>query len=144
MKMVMLYRKISFIVLMSIVLLCISCTQKKKIVEYDLQEIADIRARTLNMSQSILGEEEYYAIYKMANDSISDWQKHELGLWKYYGVTVDYQLDSVFCVNELGNKMFFSILRRKVEKTNTADGISLEGLIWSYLVNIIRKIFIPH
>lgn len=89
---------------------------------YNEKEIADIRKRVLTASQAILGEE-YYLVYQMANDSINSWIKHELGLWKYYEKTVDYRLDSVFCVNEIGNKIFFSILRRSVDSNAVLDSI---------------------
>ena len=108
-----------------IVLLCIllffSCDKYKK---YNTKEIADIRERVSTMSQSILGRENYFYVYQIANDSINNWIKHELEYWKYYGKTAEYQLDSVFCVNKSGNKIVFSILRYHLPKESSADGIS--------------------
>ena len=85
-----------------------SCNKK---VKYNEKELADIRERTLAISQSILGKETSFAIFQMANDSISNWTKYELGLWKYLGKVLYYQLDSVFCVNKEANKIVFSILK---------------------------------
>ena len=78
----------------------------------------------------------------MANDSITNWSKNKLGLWKYYGNLTDYQLDSVFCINEAANKIVFSILRRSAVDNAVGDGISLKEPIWYFSVNIIKKIFI--
>ena len=64
-----------------IVIICtlflLSCNKYKK---YNEKEIADIRGRVLSTSQSILGKDEYYSIYQMANDSIINWSENKLGL----------------------------------------------------------------
>ena len=92
--------------------------------EYNTKEVAKIRERAIATSQSIIGKETYYSIYQMANDSILNWSENKLGLWKYYGNLTDYQLDSVFCVNEAENKIVFSILRRSLGTNSVGDGIS--------------------
>jgi len=110
-----------FVILIGILLLA-SCN---RYIKYDEKEISDIRKRVLNTSQGILGKNEYYAIYQMANDSINNWINHELGLWKYRGKTIDYQLDSIFCVNTKANKIFFAILEPDMPgEISVQDGIS--------------------
>jgi len=117
-------------------------TACKRYKEYNVKEIATIRERCIKVSQTVLSQDEYYSIYQMANDSIINWSKNELGKWKYYGNLTDYQLDSIFCVNEMGDKIIFSILRRSVADNAVMDGISLRDHIWCYLENFIRKTFI--
>jgi len=92
--------------------------------EYDAIEIEQIRERTLIASQEILGKDEYFAIYQMASDSIRSWIENELGLWKYYGNPIEYQLDTVFCVNNAGNKIRFSILRSDKRSNAVLDCIT--------------------
>ena len=103
-----------FFLLFIVGVLFFTACKNNKYKEYNTEEIATIRERAMATSQSILGQKTYFAIYQMANDSISDWSKNELGLWKYFGNLVDYQLDSVFCVNKAGNKMVFSIFSRSL------------------------------
>ena len=99
-------------------------TACKRYKEYNVKEIATIRESCIKVSQTILGKNEYYSIYQMANDSIINWSKNELGKWKYFGNLTDYQLDSVFCVNKTGNRIIFSILRRTIIDDADGDGIS--------------------
>jgi len=120
----MLCRENNFFILLLFIIGSLTFTSCKKHKGYDVKEIATIRERTLAKSQSILGKDEYYSIYQMANDSINNWRKHELEGWKYFGNLVNYQLDSIFCVNKTGDKIFFAILRRNVDKDTTGDGIS--------------------
>jgi len=101
------------------VMLFFGCNKYKT---YNEKEIANIREKVQTASIAILGEE-YDLVYQMANDSIVSWAKHKLGLWKYFGNAIDYQLDQIFCVNKIGNKVFFSILRRSVESDAVLDSI---------------------
>ena len=123
MKMAMLHRENRRMVLYFIlcVILFVSCNKYKT---YNTKEIANIRDRTLSISLQSIGQDNYWHIYNMANDSIIDWSKNELGLWKYYGNLTDYQLDSVFCINKTGDKIIFSILRRNLHNDAVGDGIS--------------------
>ena len=127
------------------ILLFIICTLTftacKRYKEYNVKEIAAIRERCIDVSQTILSKDEYYSICQMANDSIINWSKNDLGKWKYFGNLTDYQLDSVFCANETGDKIVFSILRRTIIDDAVGDGISLKELIWYFFANTTKKMF---
>ena len=135
----MLHRENRLILL--ILLLFLLITGCNRIVKYNEKEIAEIRERTLATSQSILGQETYFAIYQMANDSILNWSKNELGLWKYFGNLTDYRLDSVFCVNEAADRIVFSIFRRTMIDDAFSDGIFLRAHIWFFPANLTKKVF---
>jgi hypothetical protein len=122
MKMAMLHRenRLFFFYSFILSLFLISCNKYK---QYNSKEIEAIRERTLVPSQNILGLDTYYSIYQMANDSIYNWANHDLAYWRYFGNLTDYQLDSVFCVNEAGNKIFFSLLTRNLHKDGVMDNI---------------------
>ena len=112
--------KIVHLAILILLLLFVSCNKYK---DFDVKEIESIRYNTQNISQSTIGAHNYWAIYQMANDSIKNWRDNQLGLWKYYDNTVNFQIDSVFCVNEETDKIVFSILRRQVGNESVADGI---------------------
>ena len=120
----MLHRESKSFILLLFIIGSFTFTTCNKYKEYNTKEIATIRERVLITSQGIVGKETYFVIYQMANDSIVNWINHNLEGWKYYGKTAEYQLDSVFCVNETGSKIRFSILRYHLPKESTADGIS--------------------
>jgi hypothetical protein len=103
-----------------ILLFITSCNRYKK---YNEKEITEIRDRVLAMSKEIISHPEYLRIYSLANDSISNWQQNQLGLWKYYGNITDYRLDSIFCFNSIGNKIIFSILIRNLHEEGVQDDI---------------------
>ena len=109
------------VLIFAVSFLIVGCSKR---VKYNEKEMADIRERTLATSQSILGKEAYFAIYQMANDSILNWSKNKLGLWKDVESVIDYQLDSVFCVNKEANKIVFSIPKRDMRDDAVMDGIS--------------------
>jgi len=113
-----------FFLLFIVGVLFFTACKNNKYKEYNTEEIATIRERAMATSQSILGQETYFAIYQMANDSILNWSKNELGLWKYFGNLTDYRLDSVFCVNEAADRIVFSIFRRTMIDDAFSDGIS--------------------
>ena len=137
----MLHQGSKLIIILISILFLFSCNKYKR---YDQKEIAEIRERVLVKSQSILGKEEYYTIYQMASDSITNWIKHDLDFWKYFGNLTDYQLDSVFCINETGDKIFFAILKRNMINKAVGDGISLKDLEWYYSESGIKKMYIHH
>jgi hypothetical protein len=118
----MLHRGSKILVIFCLIISFASCSRYKK---YDTKEIAEIRNMTQKISQNYIGQDEYWIVYNLANDSIVNWQKKQLGLWKYFGYLngIDYQLDSVFCVNKAKNKIIFSILRRNLSKGNEIDSI---------------------
>ena len=84
--------KIVNLAILILLLLFVSCNKYK---DFDEKEIESIRYKTQNISQSTIGAHNYWAIYQMANDSIKNWRDNQLGLWKYYDNTVNFQIDSV-------------------------------------------------
>ncbi|MDR1202626.1 MAG: hypothetical protein LBL58_13510 [Tannerellaceae bacterium] len=115
----MLHQGSKILLIISFLFSILSCSKYKK---YDYKEVASIRDRTMTMSLHVIGQTEYWNIYDQANDSIMNWQQHQLGLWKYYGDGINYQLDSIFCINKTGDKIFFSILRQNLDE-NAAESI---------------------
>jgi len=75
-------------VLLIIALIVISCNTKrnkgiKKNKKYDPIEIQEIRNRSLQISQSIIGTDEYWKIYNNWVDSVNLWIEDELYYYKY-------------------------------------------------------------
>jgi hypothetical protein len=116
----MLHRGSKLLIIFFIIFSFVSCNKYK---EYNAKEIDEIRNRTQTMSQHIIGQEDYWNVYNLANDSIKNWQQNQLGLWKYYGNSIDYLIDSIFCMNHTSDKIFFSILRRNLLKESEGDSI---------------------
>ena len=114
--MVMLHRESKVLVIISFLFVIVSCNKYK---EYDSKETARLRDRILSMSLHHIGQTAYWTLYGLANDSIINWQRHQLGLWKYYGNGINYQLDSIFCVNNSGDKIILSILRQNLDENAT-------------------------
>jgi hypothetical protein len=95
-----------------------------RVVRFNEREVASIRKRTILSSQEVLGKEAYFEIYQMANDSIDSWIENELQRWRHFGGTTDFQLDSVFCANRAGDRIFFTVLLRHLRDGAVQDGIS--------------------
>jgi hypothetical protein len=76
----------------------------------------------MEKSQALLGRE-YWIIYNSAIDSIDNWIDNEIGNFTYWKSLINYQLDSVLCVNEQRDKIFFSILLPYIDKAGTSDQI---------------------
>jgi hypothetical protein len=119
----MLHRGDKIIIFFALIIFIIMINSCNRLISYNEKEIAAIRERTMLTSQEILGKETYFEILQMANDSIANWIKNELRGWSALGSRIDFQLDSVFCVNKTGDKIFFTILRRNLHKESTGDGI---------------------
>ena len=98
----------------------VGCNKHKT---YNAKEINEIRDRSIAKAQSIIGEDEYWFIYNSAIDSINSWIDSEIGNFRYWRSLINYQLDSVFCVNKDGNKVVMSILLPYVATTGTSDQI---------------------
>jgi hypothetical protein len=97
-----------------------SCSRYK---EYNAKEINKIRDNAISMSKSLLGEDEYNMIYDNMNDSINNWIENKLRNYTYWTSVINYQVDSVLCVNEKQNKVITSILLPCVNKECLSDEI---------------------
>lgn len=73
---------------------------------------------------SEIGEYEYWKIYGMMCDSISSWEKNELRSWKIDKSTVEFQVDSVLCINKKLDKVIAAHLGRQLLSSGTLDGIA--------------------
>jgi hypothetical protein len=110
--------------IISCLILCVisfgGCNKYKT---YNVKEIKEIREKSIAKAQSIIGENEYMKIYILMNDSVNNWKSHNLGYYKYMGVSKDYLIDSVLCVNEKGNKIITTILQQQLLEDGVQDDI---------------------
>ena len=111
-----------FILLLFIIgsLFFTACNNKYK--EYNKKEIATIRYNCMNQSQALLGSE-YWFVYNSAIDSINSWIDNKIGNYAYWSSLIDYQLDSILCVNADKNKVIMSILLPYIGEKGTGDQI---------------------
>jgi hypothetical protein len=117
---IMLHRGTKLLVILFSIASLASCSRYK---EYDAKEIQKIRERSMDYSLSILGHDEYWDIYNKINDSINVWKANDLKYYKYFGVSKDYMVDSILCVNKSGNKLITSILLKQLLKDGVQDDI---------------------
>ena len=105
------------IVLLIIILFVVSCKDKH-------QELLEERTNIYKNSISIIGEKEYYEVYKNANDSINNWIKNNLkdvrSLNPEYSI---WMLDSLICFNKTLNKCFMVILNQSINPKAVMDDI---------------------
>jgi hypothetical protein len=94
-----------------LVLSIIMFAQCQNRVNYDAKEMYKIRLQSMLKSQSIVGEKEYWQIYKNINDSIGMWVSNKLNL-KTLDEIGEYRIDSVICINKKANKLRAFILSR--------------------------------
>jgi len=87
----------------AILCLVISFTACNRYKEYNAKEIAGIRNRILKTSQHIIGQDEYWAVYNLANDSINNWISNNLSSISYLNNS-KWILDSLLCFNVLKDK----------------------------------------
>ena len=104
-------------------ILCIISFGCKRYKTYDTKEINDIREKSIAKVHSIIGKDEYFKIYAAIKDSIEDWKFHNLGYYKYMGVSKDYLIDSILCVNKKGNKLITTILQKQLLEDGVQDDI---------------------
>jgi hypothetical protein len=105
---------------MFICFLIFSCTKYQK---YNPHEIQEIRSNDITSSQSIIGEEKYWELYNMLNDTVNDWIKNQIDYYKYFDKQREWLLDSILCVNKEGNKLITSILKRSMSNESEGDFI---------------------
>lgn len=105
--------------LLSIVFI-FSCNKYKT---YNEKEITKIRERSIEKSQLVINENEYLQIYRTLNDSIKNWQIHNLGYYKYLNASKEYLVDSILCFNIKGDKLITAILQKQLLKEGVQDDI---------------------
>jgi hypothetical protein len=120
MMMVMLHQGIKLMGMLLLITTVVSCSRYK---EYNAKEIQEIRKRNIDYALSILGQDEYWGIYDKINDSINMWKINNLGLYKYYGVSKEYLVDSIICINRHGDKIITSVLLRQLLEEGIQDDI---------------------
>lgn len=108
------------LLLLVLSILLISC-KKELTVQQQKDELIKKRNLYFSYSKKLIGDKQYYTIYKKANDTIVNWVSNNLKgyQWKTY------PLDSLLCFNSEKNKFFGAILRRCEE----------EGCVQDYIVN---------
>ena len=112
--------KLFVLLLFSCLLLFVSC---KRMVKYDAKEIQTIRERSIEISQAIVGENEYWNVYNQLNDSIRNWRNHTLRWYDEDSTLVQFNVDSLFCFNKQGNKMITTRLGIGFSKNDVMDAI---------------------
>ena len=115
----MLHRETKFIVIICLILSFTSCSKYK---QYDSKEIKETRATCMHVSEELLGKE-YWKVYNSAVDSIESWIDNGIGNFSYWRSLINYQLDSVLCVNREQNKVIMSILLPYIGEQGTAEQI---------------------
>lgn len=101
------------ILLFSLIFLLASC--------YNEQE--KLRERTYNKSVSIVGVKEYYTVYNNMKDSIDSWGKNGLNYYKYFGNSLNCEVDSLICFNEKKDKAIAAILLQDYDENGSQDDI---------------------
>ena len=115
----MLHQGNKFIIAICLILSIVSCSKYKK---YNTKEINEIRTNCMNKSQALL-DDEYWLVYNSAIDSINSWIDNKIGNFAYWHSLINYQLDSVLCVNKEQNKIIMSILLPYIGEKGTGDQI---------------------
>jgi hypothetical protein len=116
----MLHRGNNILIILCLIISFVSCSRYKK---YNAKEVNEICNRSIAKSQCIIGQDEYWGIYNKINDSIDSWVENKLGNYAYWTSIINYQVDSVLCVNEEQNKIITSILLPCVSKECLSDEI---------------------
>lgn len=84
----------------------------------------------------MVGEREYYEVYKNANDSIENWFANNLFLLRC-PITKHYQLDSLLCFNSKKDRFLSTVLLQTARKGSVQDYI-----IFYYGAKIKQKWYI--
>ena len=99
--------KIGYLSILILLLLFASCNKYK---DFDEKEIESIRFNSQNYSQSIIGDHNYWQLYSQMNDTIRSWVNHGIGNYVYWDTLINYQIDSVFCINNAKDKIIASVI----------------------------------
>lgn len=108
--------KVCSILLIISFLFC--CTPNKK--KEDLQTTN----RIIDFTSLRIGEANYWKIHEMMLDSISNWERNGLPSWRIDSTTVEFEVDSVFCINKNLDKIIAAHLGRQLLSSGTLDGIA--------------------
>jgi hypothetical protein len=142
--MAMLNRGISLLLLVMSILL-ISCKK-----EWTKEEIAQIekersekamkkRADYFSYSKKLMGEKEYFSIYKKANDTIANWVANKLE----HFLCTSYQVDSLLCFNRDKNRLRGAFLERYEMEIVVNDciryfyGVKINGKWYFYIGELL-------
>lgn len=112
---------------------------KKEQTEYDKQKkekSEKVRSLYFNYSKNLVGEREYYEVYKNANDSIENWVANNLFLLRC-PIIKPYQLDSLLCFNSKKDRFLSTVLLQTARKGSVQDYI-----IFYYGAKIKQKWYI--
>jgi hypothetical protein len=87
----------------------------------DNYEKKEKRQRELYYVNSVkaVGLYEYYTVYTQANDTINTWIQNGWG-YKMQKSALEWQLDSLICFNQIGNKCIMAIMNRESERVNNS------------------------
>lgn len=77
----------------------------------------------IKKSKQIVGEDNYFKIYKVAEDSLNNWILHELLFDKKLNVP-NYKIDSVICFDSKGNRLI-GALHQTLNKKAWSDQINV-------------------
>ena len=112
--------KLLHLAILILLLLFVSCNKYKV---FDVKEIESIRYNTQNISQSIIGAHNYWQLYNQMNDTIRSWVNHGIGNSVYWDTLINYQIDSVFCINNAKDKIIASVMLPYIGEGGNSDVI---------------------
>jgi hypothetical protein len=95
----------------------------KRYVEYNIKEIYNIRIEAMDMSKSVIGNNEYNNTYHNMKDSINNWIENKIDYIKYYNDEREWLLDSIMCIDSDANKLITAVLKRSMYNDSNADFI---------------------
>lgn len=87
------------------------------------EKLRELRERTYNKSVSIVGVKEYYTVHNNMKDSIDSWGKNGLNYYKYFGNSLNCEVDSLICFNEKKDKAIAAILLQDYDENGSQDDI---------------------
>jgi hypothetical protein len=74
-------------------------------------------------SAQIISDDEYKSLYKIINDSVSNWINHGIEYYGVYELNKTVMIDSLLCLNSHGTKFVSAKLARHVNEISNSDGI---------------------
>lgn len=126
------FHRDKMIVYIFCMLFFIACGKKEK--SFNVEKISSIRKSCIEKTKGLIGKDEYYNIYDSMNDTVSNWIDNKIEDYQYWRSLINYQIDSVICINNDGDKIITSILLPYIGKEGVQDDIIL-----FYGVKIDRK-----
>jgi hypothetical protein len=120
MKKDILNRRGSIFIIVVLTLSFIGCDRYKR---YNTKEIKEIRNNVMQVSQSLVEEQEYWSIYGAINDTINSWIENQIGYYKYLNKSKKFEADSLICFNKDRNKLIICLLMQQMLETGVLDAI---------------------